>query len=445
MSQHTKKRVCVIGAGASGLCAAKFLSLDPDFFQFTVFERNNAIGGTWVYTDDTGNDEYGLPIHTSMYKNLRTNVPRELMNFPDYEKLGGDDGIHCCVTREDMLKYLNDYANFFDLRKFIQFNTIVERITPETADGDSATTWNVSVKNLKNNEVSKLKFDAVMVCNGHYAVPYIPAIPGIETFPGKVLHSHSYRRPEEFSGQRVAVLGGYVSGIDISSEISPYASEVYLSHNKNELKCELPSNVKQVSGVQKIEGNKLVLNDGATIVADSFIYCTGYLYTYPFLDDSCNIVVDDNHVTPLYKHLINIHHPTMCFIGLANTVLPFLFFHVQVQYFLSSLKGVVKLPPRDVMLEQLKSEVIPKKKDYHKFDCKQWAYYKELSREGQFEPPANYYKNGFEAWKILRGQFPVNSKYFKFVLLKDGESVKYLKQDGSDFLDSEMKKCVFQC
>lgn len=42
------------------------------------------------------------------------------MNFPDYKKLGGEDGIHCCVTHEDMLKYLNDYADFFDLKKFIQ-------------------------------------------------------------------------------------------------------------------------------------------------------------------------------------------------------------------------------------------------------------------------------------------------------------------------------------
>lgn len=71
MSRCTKKKVCVIGAGAAGLCAAKFLSLDPDSFEFSVFERNNVIGGTWVYTDKTGNDEYGLPIHTSMYKNLR--------------------------------------------------------------------------------------------------------------------------------------------------------------------------------------------------------------------------------------------------------------------------------------------------------------------------------------------------------------------------------------
>lgn len=97
------------------------------------------------------------------------------------------------------------------------------------------------------------------------------------------------------------------------------------------------------------------------------------------------------------------------------------------------------------MLEQLKSEKVTKNKDYHKLDCKQWAYYKDLSEEGKFEPPANFYESGFEAWKILGSQYPVKRKYFKFVLREDGESVKYLKPDGSDFLDSETKGCVFQC
>lgn len=108
------------------------------------------------------------------------------------------------------------------------------------------------------------------------------------------------------------------------------------------------------------------------------------------------------------------------------------------------LKEVVTLPPRDVLLEQLQSEKITRKKDYHKFAYKQWAYYKDLSEEGKFEPPANFYKNGLETWNILRCQYPVNSKYFKFVLLEDGESVKYLKSDGSDFLDSETNACVFE-
>lgn len=64
-------RVAVIGAGAAGLCAVRHLCASPDLFSVVCFEINSVVGGTWVYTDATGKDENGLPIQSSMYKNLR--------------------------------------------------------------------------------------------------------------------------------------------------------------------------------------------------------------------------------------------------------------------------------------------------------------------------------------------------------------------------------------
>lgn len=46
------------------------LSENP-MFSFVVYEQTDSVGGTWVYDERTGVDEYGIPIHTSMYKNLR--------------------------------------------------------------------------------------------------------------------------------------------------------------------------------------------------------------------------------------------------------------------------------------------------------------------------------------------------------------------------------------
>lgn len=62
------KKIAVIGGGASGICAAKH-SLQHGY-QVTVFEQTSNIGGLWVYTDKTGIDDNGLPVHTAMYKNL---------------------------------------------------------------------------------------------------------------------------------------------------------------------------------------------------------------------------------------------------------------------------------------------------------------------------------------------------------------------------------------
>lgn len=70
-------KLCVIGAGAAGICAAKNgLEFSCDV---TVFEQTDNIGGTWVYTDDVVKDKNGLDVHSSMYQGLYTNLPKEIM------------------------------------------------------------------------------------------------------------------------------------------------------------------------------------------------------------------------------------------------------------------------------------------------------------------------------------------------------------------------------
>lgn len=62
-------RVAVIGAGTAGICAAKHALAAG--CTVTVFEQARQVGGTWVYTDSIGRDEFGLEVHSSMYKGLQ--------------------------------------------------------------------------------------------------------------------------------------------------------------------------------------------------------------------------------------------------------------------------------------------------------------------------------------------------------------------------------------
>ena len=64
-------RGCVIGAGGAGLAIARHLTSQVDIFNVSVFEQASSLGGTWVFNEDTGTDERGLPIYSSMYRNLR--------------------------------------------------------------------------------------------------------------------------------------------------------------------------------------------------------------------------------------------------------------------------------------------------------------------------------------------------------------------------------------
>ena len=117
-------KVCVIGAGAAGLCAARRLAeaqLSP-----VIFEQTNVVGGTWVFNESTGMDQHGLPIHSSMYKSLKTNLPKEVMAFPDYPFPSKKESF---LHHKDVLSYLENFARDHDLMKHVRFKTVVKNIS----------------------------------------------------------------------------------------------------------------------------------------------------------------------------------------------------------------------------------------------------------------------------------------------------------------------------
>jgi len=82
MAETQRLKVAVIGAGAGGLVALRHLGHRLDTFQPVAFEQTPNIGGTWVYTDDIGVDSTtGLPVHSSMYRQLRVNIPKEVSSY----------------------------------------------------------------------------------------------------------------------------------------------------------------------------------------------------------------------------------------------------------------------------------------------------------------------------------------------------------------------------
>ena len=130
------------------------------------------------------------------------------MAFPDYPFSASKESF---LHHSDVLSYLEDYCEHFNLRKFIRFNTIVKLVTPNL----NSSGWNVTVENLDSGKSETLLFDAIMVCNGHYSTPFIPKLEGLNLFQGDVIHSHDYRIPEQFMDKVVLVLGAAASGTDI--------------------------------------------------------------------------------------------------------------------------------------------------------------------------------------------------------------------------------------
>jgi len=244
--------IAVIGAGAGGLAACR--SFVKRGLAVSVFESSAHVGGVWRYSDDPTRP---------MYKNLRTNLPKEVMGFKEYPF--SNDIPESYLTHEQVQHYLEDYTNHFDLKKHILFNSPVLNVAYE--DGE------VEQKKFRVTYGDKESsvFDAVVVCNGHYSIPNSPKLPNLTLYKGRVLHSVSYNAPEDFADEagNVLCVGGNASGGDIAKEISTIVNkEVYVCKSGGNVKSKTGRDniftVPKLTGVSD-DGEMLTFEDSSTL------------------------------------------------------------------------------------------------------------------------------------------------------------------------------------
>ncbi|KAL6419762.1 hypothetical protein ACFW04_011217 [Cataglyphis niger] len=241
-------------------------------------------------------------------------------------------------------EYLLDYAKQFNLYPYIKLNTLVKHVEPEI---------------LKNGQTLWTKtFDAMVLCNGHYTVSHIPHIPGIESFHGIYI----------YAGKKVCILGASWSGIDIAMEVSQYADKQR----------------RAKTNIESVQGNVFFFRDGSSAEVDSFIYCTGYKFTYPFMSTKVEIRTDDNHVEPIYKLLVHMDYTNPFFMGLPAIMILFPMFHIQAKYILEVLEGRIQLPSQGMREEyEIEKKSLLNQgiqlRHINKLKDRQWAYYDEIA------------------------------------------------------------------
>ncbi|XP_023734510.1 flavin-containing monooxygenase FMO GS-OX5 [Lactuca sativa] len=347
--------IAVIGAGTSGLLTTRELLRENH--RVTVFEKSNRLGGTWLYEPqvEAGDvlhlDPNRSVVHSSLYSSLRTNLPRPLMGFSYYsfeDKSYGDPRMF--PGHEEVLKFLQDFANEFGITEVIRFNSEVVRV--ESLDSDFVVEW----RTMEVGSVAEV-FDAVVVCSGHHTEPRIADdVPGIEEWSRKQTHSHNYRVPEPYRDQVVVVIGNGPSALDISREIATLAKEVHLSSrslNVKVSKLDVFENIWQHSKINRVyDDGTIFFQDGDSIEADIILHCTGYKFHFPFLRTNNIVHVDDNRVGPLYKHVFPPQlAPRLAFVGLTyNQGVHFQMFELQSKWVALALSGKISLPSEDEML-----------------------------------------------------------------------------------------------
>jgi cation diffusion facilitator CzcD-associated flavoprotein CzcO len=201
-------RVCVIGAGSSGIATAKVLH--ERGIPFDCYELGDRVGGNWVYGNRNG--------MSSSYRSLHINTSRERMEYPDFPMptTYPDFPHHLHIA-----EYFESYVDHFGFRDRIRFETGVEHVA-RRPDGTFAVRLSTGATET---------YDAVCVANGHHWDPRMPEppFPGSDTFAGVQMHSHDYKDEGQLAGKDVVVLGMGNSAMDIAVDASYHARSTVLA------------------------------------------------------------------------------------------------------------------------------------------------------------------------------------------------------------------------
>jgi hypothetical protein len=290
------------------------------------------------------------PPLSPIYDSLTTNLPHPIMCFTAFPFPPSTAVYPPAKVVED---YLDSFVSHFDLSPNIRLNTTVEHLERD----ETNSFWRVRLSGPGCGD-GWLRFDKVVVGNGHYRFPRFPDIPGLDEWlaAGKVTHSAWYRRPRD-SGSSILVVGGGFSGRDIATELASLSSTsvVYLSFTEPPLDPPRDGKVRCRSRLAELlpfDGKgrgKVRYEDGTEDEVDSCILATGYKMSLPFLSDSLvreslpptpippipkdKLYNSTYHLFPLLKHLFpatDKYPPTsIAFPGLLFRVSPFPFVEAQ--------------------------------------------------------------------------------------------------------------------
>ncbi|KRW97200.1 NAD(P)-binding domain-containing protein [Paracoccus sp. MKU1] len=342
-----KKRVAIIGAGPSGLAQLRaFQSAaqkGADIPEIVCFEKQSNWGGLWNYTWRTGLDEYGEPVHCSMYRYLWTNGPKEGLEFADYsfeEHFGKQ--IASYPPRAVMFDYIEGRVVKAGVRDWIRFSTVVRHVEYD----EDREIFTVTVHDLVKDHMYAEEFDHVIVASGHFSTPNVPEYEGFSTFNGRIVHAHDFRDAREFAGKDVLIMGSSYSAEDIGSQCWKYgAKSVTSCYRSAPMGFKWPDNWQEKPALVRVEGKEAVFKDGSRKEVDAIILCTGYKHYFPFLPDDLRLKTANRlAAADLYKGVVWVHNPRLFYLGMQDQWFTFNMFDAQAWYVRDIVLGRLEVP-----------------------------------------------------------------------------------------------------
>lgn len=343
-------RIAIIGAGPSGLSALRAFARARDTGaavpEIVCFEKQADWGGLWACTWRTGLDQNGEPVHSSMYRYLWSNGPKECLEFADYSfEAHFGQPIPSFPPRAVLHDYIVGRAAASGVRDWIRFDTAVRRIEP---DGDG---FLVTAEDLKARSSATERFDRVIVATGHFSVPNVPEFPGLPDFPGRVLHAHDFRDARNFTGLDLLIVGASYSAEDIGLQCWKYgAKSVTMTWRTAAMGFDWPDTMEERPLLTRFEDDVAQFSDGTSKRVDAVILCTGYQHHFPFMADALRLRTTNRLYAPgLYKGVAWAAHPGVFYLGMQDQWYTFTMFDAEAWWARDVILGRITLPDAPAM------------------------------------------------------------------------------------------------
>ncbi|MGY4827148.1 flavin-containing monooxygenase [Sphaerotilaceae bacterium SBD11-9] len=205
----TEHQVALIGAGPSGLAAAR--NLQKEGVAFQGFEAYADVGGLWNIANP----------RSTVYESAHLISSKRTTEFAEFPM---DDKVADYPSHRELCRYFARFADHFKLREHFHFNARVLRVVPLADSGSPL--WRVEWLD-GDKQLHSANFKGVVIANGTLAEPSMPTFKG--QFAGELMHTSQYKSAELFKNKRVLIVGAGNSGCDIAVDAVHYAQSVDIS------------------------------------------------------------------------------------------------------------------------------------------------------------------------------------------------------------------------
>jgi cation diffusion facilitator CzcD-associated flavoprotein CzcO len=191
------RSIAVVGGGFGGIGALVMLHR-AGYEDVTVFERGERVGGVW---------------HHNTYPGAACDVPSHLYEFsfapnPRWSRR--------YAPQAEIQAYLEDVA---------RSHGVLDRV--RTSTEVLSATWDEGRRHWRlETSAGPHEVDVLLTACGQLSVPSVPAIPGLDAFPGPTFHTARWRHDVDLAGKRVAVIGTGCSAIQTVPAIQPIVEQV---------------------------------------------------------------------------------------------------------------------------------------------------------------------------------------------------------------------------